>query len=90
MTTVPTLHVRNVPPDLYEYLRERAARDGRSINAIVIGLIEESAAQRTRHDEVMEGLRRMANRLGPPPPGSPHAADVIRQGRDERERRFRR
>ena len=35
-----TLHVRNVPDDLYEQLRERAAANGRSIGAEVVVVLE--------------------------------------------------
>jgi plasmid stability protein len=35
-----TLHVRNVPDPLYDALRERAARNGRSIGAEVVVLLE--------------------------------------------------
>jgi len=37
---VATLHVRNVPDDLYERLREAAEREGRSIGAEALKLIE--------------------------------------------------
>jgi antitoxin FitA len=37
-----TLHVRNVPEDVYEALRTRAEREGRSINAETIAVLRES------------------------------------------------
>ncbi len=39
-----TLHVRNVPDELYELLRARAARNARSIGAEAIQLLEERLA----------------------------------------------
>src|SRR6266436_3775814 len=41
---MPALHVRNVPEPLYEKLRVRAAREGRSINAEAICILEEALA----------------------------------------------
>jgi hypothetical protein len=44
-----TLHVRNVPDDLYELLRERAAENDRSIGAETVQLLQESlGAQQSR------------------------------------------
>jgi plasmid stability protein len=39
---VATLHVRNVPDELYEELRIRAKREGRSINAETIAVLRET------------------------------------------------
>ena len=44
------LHVRNVPDDLYERLKKRAAAERRSLSAEVIALLEiELAMTPTRH-----------------------------------------
>jgi plasmid stability protein len=43
-----TLHVRNVPDELYEELRASAARDGRSIGAEAISLLRTALGERTR------------------------------------------
>jgi plasmid stability protein len=37
---MPTLHVRDVPADLYDELRQRAAAEGRSLSAEVIKLLK--------------------------------------------------
>jgi plasmid stability protein len=37
---MPTLHVRNVPEDLYERLRQRAIAENRSLSAEVLALLE--------------------------------------------------
>lgn len=42
-----TLHVRNVPDELYEELRASAERDGRSIGAEAITLLRFALSQRT-------------------------------------------
>jgi hypothetical protein len=57
---VATLHVRNVPDELYELLRERAAENGRSIGAETCQLLYErlvAAAGRPRPFPI-PGLRR--------------------------------
>lgn len=41
LRTMATLHVRNVPDDLYELLRERAAENDRSIGAETVQLLQE-------------------------------------------------
>ena len=43
-----TLHVRNVPDELYEELRKRAERDGRSIGAEAIALLRFALIDRAR------------------------------------------
>jgi hypothetical protein len=43
-----TLHVRNVPDDLYELLRERAAENDRSIGAETVQLLQEQLGARAR------------------------------------------
>ena len=43
-----TLHVRNVPDELYEELRASAAREGRSIGAEAISLLQTALGERAR------------------------------------------
>jgi plasmid stability protein len=45
---VATLHVRNVPDALYESLRARAEREGRSIGGQTVALLEEALGARER------------------------------------------
>src|SRR5918992_331356 len=42
MIEVPAIHVRNVPADVVERLKERAKRNGRSVNAEILDLLERS------------------------------------------------
>jgi plasmid stability protein len=82
-----TLHVRNVPGELYERLKSLAEEDHRSLSAEVIDLLQEAAAagsRRSRTLAALEALHRIAVENGPQPDGL--AADLIREGRDERER----
>jgi plasmid stability protein len=52
-----TLHVRNVPDDLYEELRTAAEADGRSIGAEAISLLRGALTER---GVLSQGLRRAA------------------------------
>jgi plasmid stability protein len=82
-----TLHVRNVPDELYERLKSLAEEDHRSLSAEVIDLLQEAAAagsRRSRTLAALAALHRIAVENGPQPDGL--AADLIREGRDERER----
>jgi ATP-dependent Clp protease ATP-binding subunit ClpA len=58
---VATLHVRNVPDELYEELRAAAEADGRSIGAEAIALLRLALPQR-------EERRRELGRVLPSPP----------------------
>ncbi|MCG3195858.1 MAG: hypothetical protein HUU16_08070 [Candidatus Omnitrophica bacterium] len=42
---MPTLHVRNVPTELYDRIKELAERERRSISAEVITLLERVATE---------------------------------------------
>ena len=79
-----TLHVRNVPDELYERLRSLAEDDHRSLSSEVIDLPEEAVAagsRRSRTLAALDALHRIALENGPQPPGL--AAELIREVRDE-------
>lgn len=79
------LHVRNVPDDLYERLREQADARNRSLSAEVIDVLQRGVAQRRRRENLavtLERLREIRESLPPVPEG--YGAGLIREGRDER------
>jgi antitoxin FitA len=76
-----TLHVRNVPVDVYEALRARAAREGRSMNAEVIAILRRSLTARRDPDDVIADLRRLRERVRLPA-DAPAPEDLIREDRD--------
>jgi plasmid stability protein len=89
MTGVPTLHIRNVPMEVYEALRRRAGRSRRSLNAEVIETLRasvEDAAERERLLAELDDLRREFLL----PEDAPKPEDVIRAGREERSRELER
>jgi plasmid stability protein len=87
MTTVPTLHVRNVPPELYEELRLRAAREGRSIGAEALAILRDAFERDEEARALLERLRAF-NEEAPLPPDAPTPEELIRQGREDRARRL--
>jgi plasmid stability protein len=74
------LQVRNVPEDLHRALKERAAREGTTMSELVLRELPRIAT-RPSPEDLMERIRSRTPVPGPP------AADLIREGREERERR---
>jgi plasmid stability protein len=83
-----TLHVRNVPDELYGKLRACAEAEHRSLSAEVIDLLESEVAARDRVAQTMEILERLrVRRESLPPVPAGYAADLIREDRGEIEPR---
>jgi plasmid stability protein len=78
-----TLYVRDVPEKLYKRLRARARRNGRSLNAEVLELIDEAVQRELTSDEITERLAELAAEIDLPP-DAPRPEDIIRQERDRR------
>lgn len=77
------IQVRNVPNRLHRELVKRAKARGETLTQFIEGILEREVA-RPPADEVFERVRsRAAVSLGR------SAADLIREGRDARERRWR-
>ena len=82
MTRVATLHVRNVPDDVYERLRTRARLFGRSINAEAIEVLREALhVPRPQRRSIVDDLKRLRVAL---PPGMPTPEQMIKDMRDGR------
>jgi plasmid stability protein len=83
---MPTLYVRDVPPDLYETLRARAEREGRSINSETIALLRAELERKRAYEDILRRLRRSRERFHL----YEHAAlpeELIREDRDAGTRR---
>ena len=78
-----TLYVRDVPERLYKRLRARARRNGRSLNAEVLELIDEAVLRELTSDEITDRLAELAAEIDLPP-DAPRPEDIIRQERDHR------
>ncbi|WP_066639579.1 FitA-like ribbon-helix-helix domain-containing protein [Serinicoccus hydrothermalis] len=59
-----TLYVRDVPEDVADTLKRRAAEEGKSLSAYVVGELGRIAARPT-NGEIVERLRRVDRRDGP-------------------------
>jgi plasmid stability protein len=80
---VATLYVRDVPEKLYKRLRARARRNGRSLNAEVLELIDEAVLRELTSDEITDRLGELAAKIDLPP-DAPRPEDIIREERDRR------
>lgn len=56
MTSMPNVHVRDVPPEALETLREAAKRHGRSLNAEIVDALVQQAERERRSAELLERL----------------------------------
>jgi plasmid stability protein len=84
MADVPTLHIQNVPEEVYVALRVRATERGTSIATEAIGILDEALRSKRRNrDEVMASIEENAKMIGF---GSdwPAPEDLIREERDSR------
>ena len=89
MSRMPTLYIRNVPPEVYEALRARAKRGGRSVNAEALKVLEDMAEREQRSGSLTDRLRAIAKEIKHPPDG-PRADEVVRQAREDWDARVRR
>ena len=80
---MPTLYVRDVPSELYERLRREAKSARRSLGGEAIELLRRGLSPRSGVS--LEQLLQDADRIRAKhalPPGSPTAAELIREDRD--------
>ena len=75
-------HVRDIPPDLLETLRQRARAEGRSMNAEILAILERELARPSPEEwlrQLDEARVKYAGRDWGPPPEV-----LIREDRDSR------
>lgn len=78
---MPILHVRNVPEDLYDRIKQQAAAQQRSIRAQVIILLERAVeSPLRRQDDILEGIQRRRF-FNPVEAGAPDSTTLLRQDR---------
>jgi plasmid stability protein len=79
---VAAFHVRDIPPELLEKLRERARLDGRSMNAEILAILERELGRPSPEEwlrQLDERRKRYEGRKFDPPPEA-----LIREDRDSR------
>jgi plasmid stability protein len=80
-----TLHIRNVPEEVVVILKRRAALAGRSLNAEVVRILSDAEPRPRRSlEEVLESVRRRAERMNLAPDVADDVVESIRRARDER------
>jgi len=79
---VAAFHVRDIPPALLERLRERARREGRSMNAEMLAILERDLSLPS-HEEFTRRLDDLRRRIRLSP-DAPKPEDLIREDRDAR------
>jgi len=78
---MPTLHVRNVPEELYQQVRLQAAAKNRSLSAEVIVLLQRALIESERdQSEVLAGIRRRRF-FRPAAAGAPDSLTLLREDR---------
>ncbi|TAK12354.1 MAG: Arc family DNA-binding protein [Anaerolineae bacterium] len=79
---MPTLHIRRVPRELVEALRERARANGRSLStevaALLAGALEWRRAGRGKHKRALASIQR---RRFTPGPNAPRTIDLLKEDR---------
>jgi antitoxin FitA len=75
------IQIRNVPDDVHRKLTERAAASGKSLNSLMLEIVEREV-QRPTMAEVAARIRATPM----PPMSSGAAAEIIREAREERDR----
>jgi antitoxin FitA len=75
---MPSVQIKNVPPDVHEILRDRAGKAGQSLQAYLLAQLEEQASKPTIK-ELFERVEHSGGRLSPV-----RAAKLVREDRDAR------
>jgi hypothetical protein len=77
---VPHLQLRDLPKPLHDAIRDRARRSGVSMREYVLRLIDADLGRRDSLEETLARLERLPKAQGAPP-----AADLVAEGRRERD-----
>jgi plasmid stability protein len=78
---MPILHVRNVPDELYQRLKEQAQTKNRSISAEVIVLLDRALTGPERSQVELLGNIRRRRFFRPDQAGAPDSTTLLRQDR---------
>jgi plasmid stability protein len=79
---VAAFHVRDIPPELLERLRERARREGRSMNSEMLAILENGLSTTSPEDWLL-GLDEFRAKYATAPLEPPPEV-LIREDRDSR------
>ncbi len=83
---MPDLLVRNLPKDVYDFLKRSAKAHGRSLNAEVVAILSDEdgwTRRRLEIDKVIAELRPVRDAIRKEYPKAPDSVDLIRELRNE-------
>ena len=78
---MPTLHVRNVPEDLYERIRELAQLRSRSLGAQVVTMLYEALDEEELRKDQTGALTSIRRRRFAPPKKAASSLDLLHEDR---------
>jgi plasmid stability protein len=79
---MPVLHIEEVPADLYDRLRRRAAARGRELKVEVLDLLERALAEEDASSVHTAALADLRAQRWSPPPGTLDSVALLREDRD--------
>ncbi len=79
-----TIHARNVPDHLYEWLKKSAKSNDRSIGAEVVRIIQVARDESAERERIRKALARIRASVSKEvrPAGMPSAVDLLREDRN--------
>ena len=78
---MPTLHVRSVPEDLYERVRQLAQLRSRSLSAQVVTMLYEALAEEEQRKDQARILTSIRRRRFAPPENTTSSLELLREDR---------
>jgi plasmid stability protein len=78
---MPTLHVRSVPEDLYERVRQLAQLRSRSLGAQVVTMLYEALDEEEKRKDQALALNSIRRRRFTPPGKTVSSLDLLREDR---------
>jgi antitoxin FitA len=75
---MPSVQIKNVPPDVHQILRDRAGKAGQSLQAYLLAQLEEQASKPT----IKELFDRISKERSGGKMSLAHAAELVRADRD--------
>ena len=77
-----TLHVRSMPDDLYQRLKQLAQARNRSLSAQVVTMLAQAMEDEERRKKQANALTSIRRRRFAPPAKSPSSLDLLREDRN--------
>ena len=76
-----TLHIRNIPVDLYKSIRSLAQARNRSLNGQVVAMLSEAAKMQEHMISQADALVSIQRRRFTPPAGTKTSLELLREDR---------